>query len=554
MRSDIMKKGSTRAAHRSLFRALGVTDREFDRPFIGIVNSFNEIVPGHIHLRELCENVKAGVRSAGGVPFEFPSIAVCDGITMNHAGMNYSLPSRENIADSIEIMATAHPFDGLVFITSCDKVIPGMIMAAARLNIPSIFISGGPMLAGNYNGKRIGLSDTFEAVGSHASGKITDEELEDIINNTCPTCGSCSGMYTANTMNCLLEALGLALPGNGTVPAVMAQRRRLAKEAGFRIVELVNENVKARDILTREAIINAFRLDMALGGSTNSVLHLLAISREAGCPIDIKEVDKLSKTTPQLCKLSPASSIYIEDLNQAGGISAVLKELSKLGVLNLSCKTVDGTLEDRVKNAKGPDGVVIKTVDNPYGKTGGLAVLFGNLAEEGAVVKQGAVSPDMLYHKGPARVFDSEEEAIEAILGKKIKDGDVVVIRYEGPKGGPGMREMLSPTSALAGMGQDGTVALITDGRFSGATRGASIGHVSPEAFEGGLIAYVKEGDLIEIDILNNKLNLLVSDEEIQKRKKEGVKAPNKNLTAFQKRYQKFVSNASSGAYMKTEV
>lgn len=553
MRSDNMKTGANRMPHRSLLKALGVTDAEMKRPFIGVVNAFNEIVPGHMHLRTIADNVKAGVRNAGGVPFEFPCIAVCDGISMNHKGMKYSLPSREIIADSIEIMATAHPFDGLVFIPNCDKVVPGMLLAAARLNIPCIFVSGGPMLSGKACGARIGLNETFELVGKHAQGKVTDDELKTFEDNACPSCGSCSGMFTANTMNCLTEAMGLALPGNGTIPAVLSARLRLAKEAGERIVGLVSENICAKDIMTRENIENALTVDMALGGSSNTILHFLAVSREAGAKVTLEDIRDISRRTPQLCKLNPATDVFIEDLNQAGGIMTVMKELSKKNLLHLEQKTVTGTQKERLAAAKAADGTVVHTVDEPCRADGGIAVLWGNLASDGAVVKQGAVLPEMMRHTGPARVFNSEEEASACIMAGGIHPGDVVVIRYEGPMGGPGMREMLAPTAALMGQGLGSSVALITDGRFSGATRGACIGHVSPEAAEGGLLAYVHEGDTIELDIPAGILNLAVDDAELARRKAAGVTAPENNPGGYLARYRKMASSAANGGYISAK-
>lgn len=569
MQSDKIKKSSGRAPHRSLLYSLGLTKDEMTRPFIAVVNSFNEIVPGHIHLRSITDAVKSGIRMAGGVPFEFPAIAVCDGLAMNHEGMRYSLVSRDWIADSCEIMLRAHNFDGVVFIPNCDKVVPGMLMAAARVNIPSIFVSGGAMLPGKYNNKGIGLSDVFEAVGKHADGKMSDDDLTCIEKSACPTCGSCSGMYTANTMNCLTEALGMALPGNGTIPAVYSERIRLAKDTGFKIVELFSNDIKARDIMQKENFINAMKVDMALGGSTNSVLHMLAISREAKAGIDLKEISLLSDTTPQLCKLNPAGPYFISDLNESGGISAVMTELSKGGLINAEVKCVDGTFTERLKNtevmfsnagSKGADGRVIMPYNNPVGKDGGLAVLFGNLAPEGCVVKKGAVLPEMLMHTGPAKVYNSEDEASDAIFSGKIHAGDVVVIRFEGPRGGPGMREMLTPTSALAGMGLDNSVALITDGRFSGATRGSSTGHVCPEAALGGPLAYIRNGDLIEIDIPKRSINVVKKDSdgklvplsEDEIRKSEMVKCPDRNLTGILAKYTMLVGKASEGAIMVT--
>jgi len=546
LRSSKMTKDPSRAAHRSLFYALGLTEDELKRPLIGIVNSFSELIPGHAHLRELAQCVKDGVRLSGGVPLEFPAIGVCDGTAMNHVGMKYSLVSRDVIADSCELMLTAHPLDAVVFMPSCDKIVPGMLMAAARLDIPAIFVSGGPMLPGNYKGSKMGLSDMFEASGMLAAGKITEEELSEMEMACCPTCGSCSGMYTANTMNCITEALGMALPGNGTIPAVFSARRRLAKETGMKIMDLFRENKCPSSIMTRGGIVNALRTDMALGGSTNSVLHLLAISREAGNPLTLEDVSKVTDETPQICKLNPAGSIFITDLDEKGGITAVLAELSKTGLLDVENPSVDGTIQERINGKKGSDGLVIKNVKEPISPDGGLAVLRGNLAKDGAIVKKGAVDPEMLIHSGPARVFESEEAATEAIFSGKIQSGDVIVIRFEGPKGGPGMREMLTPTSAVAGMGLGSTVALITDGRFSGATRGASIGHVCPEAADGGLIAYIKEGDTISINIPERTLSLLVSEEELKKRSPAPI--PNQNIKGVLARFQKLAGPASEGA------
>lgn len=552
MLSDSVKKGVEKAPHRSLLYALGLTDEEINRPIIGIANSKNDIIPGHINLDKIADAVKAGVRLAGGTPIEFSTIGVCDGIAMNHKGMKYSLASRELIADSVETMAMAHGFDGLVLIPNCDKIVPGMLMAAARLNIPTVVISGGPMLAGSYEGEICDLSSMFEAVGALKAGRINEDELKAMEMSACPTCGSCSGMFTANTMNCLTEALGLGLPGNGTIPAVYSERIRLAKQAGIKIVELVEKDIKARDILTEDAFINAFCLDMALGGSTNTVLHLKAIAHEAGIDIPLQKINEINQKVPNLCKLSPAGKYHIEDLYHAGGIQAVLREISKLNVLNTDCMTVTcKTLGDNFKDAKIKNYDVIHTVDNPYSETGGLAILYGNIAKDGSVVKASAVSPEMLRHSGPARVFDSEDEAIKAIYDGKIQKGDVVVIRYEGPKGGPGMREMLSPTSALAGMGLDKDVALITDGRFSGATRGACIGHVSPEAMEGGEIALINDGDIIDIDIPGRKLNLRVSDEEIENRRKNFKKPEPHIKTGYMARYAKLVTSANTGAVLK---
>ena len=547
MRSDLIKEGPTRAPHRSLLNALGLSETEYKRPFIAVVNAHSDYVPGHTHLNTIAAAVKDGIRNAGGVPFEFNTIGVCDGIAMNHPGMKFSLPSRELIADSIEIMLTAHPLDGIVFIPNCDKIVPGMLMGACRLNIPSIFISGGPMLPGKHDGKKFGLSEMFEAVGSHAAGKISDSELAALEMSACPSCGSCSGMYTANSMNCLCEAVGMALPGNGSIPAVMSARIRLAKSAGERILELVKNDIKPSDILTKKAFENGIRTDMAIGCSSNTVLHLLAVADAANCDIKLADFDIIGKATPQIAKLNPASSTFIADLDDVGGISAVIKELSKGGLIHTDALTVNGTVAEKIKTAPDADGEVIRTLDNPFRADGGIAILFGNIALDGAVVKQGAVAPEMMTHTGVARVFNCEEDASSAILGGKINAGDVVVIRYEGPKGGPGMREMLAPTSALAGMGLDGSVALITDGRFSGATRGAAIGHVSPEAAEGGAIALIYEGDTIAIDIPNRSIELLVDKAELEARKKLWVK-PAQNLTGYLKRYAHFVTSGSKGA------
>lgn len=552
MKSEVIKKGIEKAPHRSLLNALGLANWEKDRPFVGIVNSQNDLVPGHLHLDQIAGAVKAGVRANGGTPLEFPAIAVCDGIAMNHAGMRYSLASRELIADSIEVMAMAHALDALVLITNCDKVVPGMLMAAARLNLPALIISGGPMLAGRFRGRDVSLSTIFEGVGAVQAGRASLEELEELEESACPGCGSCSGMFTANTMNCLCEALGMALPGNGTLPAVSAARIRLAKEAGWQVMELVRKGLCPRDILTAETFRNALALDMALGGSTNTVLHLPAIAREAGVDLDLECVDQISQQVPHLCKLSPASSIHIQDLDEAGGVSAVLQELLAHNLVEGDALTVSGkTLAENVQgcSVRRPD--VIRSVDEPYSPTGGLAILRGNLAPDGAVVKQAAVDAKMLVHQGPARVFESEEDTVAAIIGgSEIKPGDVIVIRYEGPKGGPGMREMLTPTSAVAGMGLDKEVALITDGRFSGATRGASIGHVSPEAAEGGPLALVREGDLISIDIPARKLDLLVDDQELERRRGEWLSPEPKVKTGYLVRYARLVTSASKGAVL----
>ena len=547
MRSDLMKGGPSRAPQRSLLRALGLSDTELTRPFIGVVCSKSDYIPGHKHLGEIAEAVKAGIRNAGGVPFEFETIGVCDGLAMGHQGMKYSLCSRELIADSIEVMLTAHPLDAVVFIPNCDKIVPGMIMAACRLNLPSIFVSGGPMLPGKHKDTRFGLSEMFEAVGSYASGKIDLDELTDMEKSACPSCGSCSGMYTANSMNCLTEAIGLALPGNGSIPAVMSARTALAKQAGERIMELLKQDLRPKDILNEKAFENALRSDMALGCSSNTVLHLLAIAYEAGVNVTMDLIDEISKTTPQLCKLNPASEVFITDLNEVGGIQSVLKELAKAGLVHTDIPTVSGTVGERMKNYPTADGEVIRTIENAFRKDGGIAILKGNIAPEGAVVKQGAVAPEMMVHSGPARCFNCEEDASEAILGGKIKAGDVVIIRYEGPKGGPGMREMLQPTAAITGMGLGASVALITDGRFSGATRGASIGHVSPEAAAGGVIALIEDDDIVDINITERKLDVRVSEEELVERKKRW-KAPEKELTGYIKRYAQHVTSGSRGA------
>ncbi len=547
MRSDTIKAGPTRLPHRSLLKALGITDAEMTRPFVAVVNSYSEYIPGHVHLKEIVEAVKAGIRNAGGVPFEFSTIGVCDGISMNHLGMKYSLASRELIADSIEVMLTAHPLDAAVFIPNCDKVVPGMLMAACRMNLPSIFVSGGPMMAGRFEGSRLGLSEVFEAVGRHARGELSDSQMKEMEDNACPTCGSCAGMYTANSMNCLTEAVGLALPGNGTIPAVASARRRLAKQAGERVMELLRDDIRVLDIVNRQGITNALRTDMALGCSTNTVLHLTAIAHEAGVPIDLAGIDKISKTTPQLSKLNPAGEIFIEDLGACGGIQAVMAELLKAGLIDGDALTVSGTQRERCANAPAPDGTVIHTGELPVRKDGGIAVLFGNLAEEGAVVKQGAVAPEMMQHTGPARVFECEEDASAAILGGRIQPGDVVVIRYEGPKGGPGMREMLTPTSAITGIGLDSQVALITDGRFSGATRGAAIGHISPEAAAGGVIALVREGDIIQIDIPARSINLMVDEAELEARRATW-QPPKKTVKGYLARYARQVTSGSRGA------
>lgn len=552
MKSDIAKKGLEKAPHRSLFRAIGLTDEEIYRPMIGIVNSKNDIVPGHINLDKISEAVKAGVRIAGGTPFEFQTIAVCDGIAMNHIGMKYSLASREIIADSIEIMATAHAFDALVFIPNCDKVVPGMLMAATRLNLPAIFISGGPMLAGIVKERKLSLSQVFEGVGAAATGRIDLNELDELEEKACPTCGSCAGMFTANSMNCLTEALGMGLPGNGTIPAVYSERIRLAKMAGMKIMELLERDIRPSAIMTAQAFRNAITLDMAIGCSTNSVLHLMAIAHEAGVDIDLSLFNEISARTPHLCKLSPAGNHHMEDLYHAGGIQALYNELNKQGLVNTDCMTVTArTIAENIAGKPVLDYSVIRPLDDPHSASGGLAMLFGNLAREGGVVKKGAVDPEMMQHEGPARVYNSEEEATAAILGQQIRSGDVLVIRYEGPRGGPGMREMLTPTSAIAGMGLDKEVALITDGRFSGATRGASIGHVSPEAAAGGVIALVEEGDLIRIDIPACSLELLVDDATLEARRNR-LQLPEANIkTGYMKRYAEMVQSASTGAIFK---
>ncbi len=551
LRSANVTQGVERAPNRSLFYAMGYTDEELNRPLIGVVCAHSEIVPGHFHLDKIAEAVKAGVRMAGGTPIEVPAIGVCDGIAMGHLGMKYSLASRELIADSTETMALAHCFDGLVLVPNCDKIVPGMVMAAVRLNLPSIVVSGGPMLAGNVAGERTSLSKMFEAVGARKAGLIDDEQLEEFERGTCPGCGSCSGMYTANSMNCLCEAIGIALPGNGTIPAVYAKRTMLAKKAGMRIMDLVQKDIKARDIINEVSVKNALACDMALGCSSNSVLHLLAIAHEAGVEMDLNTFNEVSEKTPNLCHLAPAGPTYIQDLDAAGGVPAVMKELTKIGALDTSALTVTGqTVAENIEKAENGDKNVIRPVENPYSQTGGLAILWGNIAQDGCVVKRSAVAPEMLVHSGPARVFNDEEEAIQAIYGQRIKPGDVVVIRYEGPKGGPGMREMLNPTSALAGMKLDKEVALITDGRFSGASRGASIGHVCPEAAMGGNIGLLEEGDIIEIDIPNHRINAKVSDETFAERKKRYVQPEAKVQTGYLARYAKLVSGANKGAVM----
>jgi len=552
MRSDNVKVGIKQAPHRSLFNALGFTEEEMGKPMIGIVSSYNEIVPGHMNLDKIVDAVKLGVAEAGGVPVVFPAIAVCDGIAMGHVGMKYSLVTRDLIADSTECMALAHQFDGLVMVPNCDKNVPGLLMAAARVNIPTVFVSGGPMLAGHLGGKKRSLSSMFEAVGAHAAGKMTDEEVKEYENKVCPTCGSCSGMYTANSMNCLTEALGMGLKGNGTIPAVYSERIKLAKHAGMKVMELLEKNIRPRDIMTKDAFMNALTVDMALGCSTNSMLHLPAIAHEAGVELNVDIANDISAKTPNLCHLAPAGPTYMEDLNEAGGVYAVMNELTKKGLLKTDLITVTGkTIAENIKGCENLNPDVIRPIDNPYSETGGIAVLKGNLAPDSGVVKRSAVAPEMMVHEGPARVFDCEEDAIDAILGGKINPGDVVVIRYEGPKGGPGMREMLNPTSAIAGMGLGESVALITDGRFSGASRGASIGHVSPEAAVGGNIALVHEGDIIKIDIPANKLDFVISDEELAKRRAEWKPKEREALTGYHKRYASMVTSANRGAILE---
>ncbi len=554
MRSDAVKTGTAQAPHRSLFNALGYTEEERSRPLIGIVCSYNEIVPGHMNLDKIAEAVKMGVAMAGGTPIMFPAIAVCDGIAMGHVGMKYSLVTRDLIADSTECMALAHGFDGLVCIPNCDKNVPGLLMAAARVNIPTIFVSGGPMMAGRVHGQKKSLSSMFEAVGSVAAGTMTMEELCEYEEKVCPTCGSCSGMYTANSMNCLTEAIGMGLKGNGTVPAVYSERIRLAKHAGMKIMELVEKDIKPRDIMTEEAFLNALTVDMALGCSTNSMLHLPAIAREAGVDLNLDIANELSAKTPNLCHLAPAGPTYMEDLNEAGGVYAVMNELTKKNLLNLDCMTVNGTsIGENIQNCRNLNPEVIRPVENPYSETGGIAILKGNLAPDSGVVKRSAVVAEMLVHQGPARVFDCEEDAIDAIKAGKIVAGDVVVIRYEGPKGGPGMREMLNPTSAIAGMGLGSSVALITDGRFSGASRGASIGHVSPEAAVGGPIALVEEGDIISINIPENRLDVLVSDEVLAQRRANWQPREPKVTTGYLSRYRELVTSGNRGAVLEIQ-
>lgn len=552
MRSDLVKMGVQQAPHRSLFNALGLTKEELNKPLVGIVSSYNEIVPGHMNLDKIVEAVRLGVAMAGGIPIVFPAIAVCDGIAMGHAGMKYSLVTRDLIADSTEAMALAHQFDALVMVPNCDKNVPGLLMAAARINVPTIFVSGGPMLAGKMNGKRTCLSDMFEAVGAYNAGKITVDEFEEYENRACPTCGSCSGMYTANSMNCLTEALGMGLKGNGTIPAVYSERIKLAKHAGMQIMELLKKDIKPRDIMTKEAFLNALTVDMALGCSTNSMLHLPAIAHETGYELNLDIANEISAKTPNLCNLAPGGNTFIEDLYDAGGVYAVMNELSKKGLLNLDVLTCTGlSADENIKNCKNKDPETIRPIENPYSQIGGIAVLKGNLAPDTCVVKRSAVAPEMMVHEGPARVFDCEEDAINAIHGGRIVPGDVVVIRYEGPKGGPGMREMLNPTSAIIGRGLGESVALITDGRFSGGTRGAAIGHVSPEAAVGGNIALVEEGDLIKIDINANKIDFLVSDEELQRRRENWKPRQVRITTGYLARYAAMVTSGNRGAILE---
>lgn len=552
MKSDAVKKGMATAPQRSLFNALGLTEEELDKPLVGIVSSYNEIVPGHMNIDKIVEAVKIGVAMAGGTPIVFPAIAVCDGIAMGHIGMKYSLVTRDLIADSTECMATAHQFDALVMVPNCDKNVPGLLMAAARLNVPTVFVSGGPMLAGHVKGEKTSLSSMFEAVGAHAAGKMSEEDVDDYVCNACPTCGSCSGMYTANSMNCLTEAIGMGLQGNGTIPAVYSQRLKLAKHAGMKVMELLEKNIRPKDILTKEAFENALTIDMALGCSTNTMLHLPAIAHEAGVEINLDIANQISAKTPNLCHLAPAGHHYMEELNEAGGIYAVMNELNKKGLLHTDLITATGkTVGENIKGCVNRNQEIIRPIENPYSETGGIAVLRGNIAPDSCVVKRSAVVPEMMQHEGPARVFDCEEDAIDAIKGGKIVAGDVVVIRYEGPKGGPGMREMLNPTSAIAGMGLGSSVALITDGRFSGASRGASIGHVSPEAAVGGPIALVEEGDIISIDIPGNSINVKVSDEELAKRKENWTPKEPKVKTGYLARYASMVTSADKGAILK---
>ena len=550
MRSDVVKKGSTRTAHRTLFHAMGYSDEDLQKPLIGVVNAFNEIIPGHMHLREIAEAVKLGIAAAGGTPIEFPAIGICDGIAMGHDGMKYPLASRELICDSIEAVANGHAFDGLVMIPNCDKIVPGMLMAAGRINIPTVVVSGGPMLAGRHKGKDISVSTMFEAAGKVESGQMTPEEMHLMEHEACPGCGSCAGIFTANTMNCMTEVLGMGLPGNGTIPAAyFGARRMLAKKAGAVVMELVKKNICPRDIMTMESFENAIAVDMAIGGSTNTVLHLPAIAHEAGLDLPLQKFDEISRKAAYICKMSPGGTYHMQDLNEAGGISAVMKELTKLGIIHAEAKTVTGTIGDRIAHADIERPDVIHSVDNAYMNRGGIAILSGNLAPDGAVIKESAVEPDLLVYQGTAKCYDSEEEAIKAIIGGDIKEGNVVVIRYEGPKGGPGMREMLNPTAVITGMGLK--VALITDGRFSGASRGACIGHISPEAMEGGPIALIEDGDMISIDIPNRKLELLVSDEELAARKAAWKQPEPKVKTGYLSRYARLVTSANTGAVLK---
>ncbi len=555
MKSDAVKKGMQTAPNRSLFNALGITEEELERPLVGIVSSYNEIVPGHMNIDKIVEAVKTGVSMAGGTPIVFPAIAVCDGIAMGHIGMKYSLVTRDLIADSTECMALAHQFDALVMVPNCDKNVPGLLMAAARVNVPTIFVSGGPMLAGHVNGEKTSLSSMFEAVGAHAAGKMSDEEVNNYVCNACPTCGSCSGMYTANSMNCLTEAIGMGLRGNGTIPAVYSERIRLAKHAGMKVMELFEKNICPKDIMTEKAFMNALTVDMALGCSTNTMLHLPAIAHEAGVEINIDIANQISAKTPNLCHLAPAGHHYMEELNEAGGIYAVMNELNKKGLLYTDLITATGkTVGENIEGCVNKNTEIIRPVSEPYSETGGIAVLRGNIAPDSCVVKRSAVVPEMMVHEGPARVFDCEEDAIAAIKGGKIVSGDVVVIRYEGPKGGPGMREMLNPTSAIAGMGLGSSVALITDGRFSGASRGASIGHVSPEAAVGGPIALIEEGDIIAIDIPSNTINVKVSDDELEKRKAAWTPKEPRVKTGYLARYASMVTSADKGAILKMQM
>ena len=552
MRSDRMKKGIERAPHRSLFKAMGYTDEEISRPLIGVANSFNEIIPGHIHLRQVVEAVKAGIRMAGGTPVEFGGIGVCDGIAMNHLGMKYSLASRELIADSVEVMAQAHPFDGMVLVPSCDKITPGMVMAMLRLNIPAVVVSGGPMLTGNWRGKKVNLISVFEGIGKVRAGEMSEEDLCSLEDEACPTCGSCAGMFTANSMNCLTEAIGLALPGNGTIPAVSAARYRLAKQAGIQVINLVQKGIKPRDIASEAAFKNALAVDMALGCSTNTVLHVPAIAHEARVELPLDTFNQVSARAPHLCNLIPAGPHSLQDLHLAGGIQAILAELAGAGLIDTSCMTVTGRkVADNIARARVADREVIRPVDDPYHKEGGIAILYGNLAPEGAVVKQSAVAPEMMSHRGPARIFESEEEAYSAILGGKIRPGDVVVIRYEGPRGGPGMPEMLSPTAAIVGMGLGKDVALITDGRFSGGTQGAAIGHVSPEAADGGPIGLVLEGDTVVIDIPGRRLEVDLTDDELKRRRQSWTPREPRIKSGYLARYASMVSSGASGAILK---